>query len=325
MPIKSIIILFAILVLLSFAPSGPEAKPFRPGEKPPEFGAAQQQRLIEKIAQALRDQENKVGYVFLDAASGRCVSFNGATQFPAASVAKLAVMNAAFNLSQQGKLDLEQKVVFRDRDKLGGSGVLQWMRGGQEYTLWNLIRLMIVLSDNTATRLVVENVGVENINNYLLVNGMPKTRITDATMLTEPPAPQVNLTTPNEIARALLDIRDRRGFSEQGANEMLAFMKNQRYRWGIWRGVPRGVEVADKTGNLEGVLNDAGIVYSPYGDYILSIFTWGFKDSREARLLINDLARITYEEYTGEKITVPVRKSVRKAKSEKLKPILALQ
>jgi beta-lactamase class A len=261
--------------------------------------------------------EGKVGIVFIDLKGTREVRVKGDDLFPAASVAKVPVMAAAYHLFDSGKLDLGQKILFIEGDKLGGSGVLQWMKGGQEYTLWNLIRLMIVLSDNTATKLVVDNVGLPAINDYLNGIGLKNTVIVDPTMLKEPPASDINRTTPLDLARLMVKIQKAEGFYPKSRKEMIAFMRNQRYRWGIWRGVPPGTVVANKTGNLEGVLNDVGIIYTKKGNYVLSIFTWGFKKQRQARLLINEISRVTYEEYTGEK----VERAMKAVKAKKQKVI----
>lgn len=281
------------------------------------FTPARSRALSARVAQIVAENDEKVGYVLIDPKSGLGVQLNGTHEFPAASVAKVAVMAASFNLSYQSKLDLGQRVEYQECDRLGGSGVLQWMKCGTSYTLWNLIRLMIVLSDNSATKMVVDTVGLSQINQYLTGHGLDKTKIADPTMLVEPPSSEVNLTSPYDMAKILLMIRNSQGFSPADSKEMLKFMRNQRYRWGIWRGVPFGVTVADKTGNLEGVLNDVGIVYTKQGDYVLSIFTSGIKKQREARLLINDLSRATYEEFTGEKVQAPkkpIKKIVKKRK-----------
>lgn len=257
---------------------------------------------------------HKVGVSFVNLKTNQRVTVNGSREFPAASVAKLPVLAAAYHRTDEGMLDLEKKVLFRESDKLGGSGVLQWLRGGRTYSLRNLIRMMITLSDNTATRLVVRAVGTPEINAYLKLNGISSTEIVDPTMLKEPPGPRNNLTTPLDMARLVEKIYRSDGFSAASQKEMLGFMRNQKYRWGIWRGVPPGTVIADKTGNLNGILNDVGIVYTKAGNYVLSIFTYGFLKKRDARLLINEISRAAYEEFTGEKVARPAIKKKRAIK-----------
>ncbi len=288
------------------------------------FNQGKQQALSQKISSVISQKTGgRVGYVFLDARTGLGVQVNGTQEFPAASVAMVPILCAIFHAAYSDASVLEKKLRYKESDRVGGSGVLQWMRADTDYTVWNLARLMIVLSDNVATRILVENFGMDAINSYLDDNGLKKTRITDPTMLVEPPSAEVNLTTPYEMAKLMVMLIKGDGFSPVDRKDMLSFLKHQRYRWGIWRGVPPGTIVADKTGNLEGILNDVGVVYTRSGDYILSLFTSGFKKQREARLLINELSRITYEEYTGEKLAaIKAVRHIKPARQiRKIKPI----
>ncbi|MFH1576383.1 MAG: serine hydrolase, partial [Candidatus Margulisiibacteriota bacterium] len=232
--------------------------------------------------------------------TNRELQVNGRWKFPAASVAKVPVMATAYHLAEVGALDLDKKIVFKETDKLPGSGVLRWMPADREYSIRNLIRLMIVLSDNTATKMVVDQLGCKTINNYLNDKlSLRTTRVIDDTMLNEPTSEAANLTSPADMAYLIAMIQRKKGFGPESSEQMLNYMKNQRYRWGLWRGVPRGVKIANKTGNLDGVLNDVGVIYSPAGTYILSIFTYGIEKNKKARELINQISSIVYQTYTN--------------------------
>ena len=267
--------------------------------------------LQQKLERLAATTEGQVSIAFLDLKSSQEVSVNGDQPLPAASVAKVPVMCAAFHLADSGKLDLQRRLKFRESDKLEGAGVLRWMKAGQEYTLWNLVRLMITLSDNSATRLVVNTVGLPAIESYIKSSGLKQTRVIDPTMLVEPPALNNNLTSASDMARQLVLIHNCRGFSKTSAKQMIAWLNYQRYRWGIWRGVPPGTYVANKTGHLDGVLNDVGLVYTKKGTYALAVLTAGFKNNSHARQLINDISRTVYEEYTGERVARPEAKGQR--------------
>ena len=168
--------------------------------------------LAARLTALCASYETRVGVAFIDLRSGKEFSLNGAQPFMAASVAKVPVMAAAFHLSDLGRLDLQQKLVFREEDKLGGSGILQWMRGGTAYTRWNLARMMIVLSDNTATRLLVDDLGLPAVNGYINTIGLRQTAIVDPTMLNEPPATALNKTSPLDMAHLLAMIARSPGF-----------------------------------------------------------------------------------------------------------------
>lgn len=253
--------------------------------------------LDQKLQKLISPYGKKAGIYFIDLESGIEFGINGRNKFPAASVAKVPVMATAFHLAESGLLNFNKKIVFREKDKLPGSGVLRWMRANRQYSLSNLVRLMIVLSDNTATRLVIDQIGLMEINNYMEKVGLKNTIIVDNTMLREAPEGPINLTTPEDMARLWTMIKKSHGFNSTSSQQMLAYMRKQRYRWGIWKGVPKGIEVANKTGNLDGILNDAGLVYAPSGNYVLSIFTQGFSKKRNARKLINKISEIVYQLY----------------------------
>jgi len=261
--------------------------------------------LSQRFAALTRNHGQKVGVAFIDLKTGRELTVNGTAEFPTASVGKVPVMAAAYALADKSQLNLDTKVRYLAEDRLGGSGLLQWTKCGRYYSLRRLISLMITHSDNTATKMIVDNLGLAAINDYLRSQGLNDIVIADPTMLREPPLPGRNLTTPLAMAHLVTRIEQRRGFSETSTAEMLKFMRNQKYRWGLWQGVPPGTTIADKTGNLTGILNDVGIVYTKAGNYVLAIFTQGFSQKNNARRLINQLSQAAYEEYTGEKVVFP--------------------
>lgn len=237
-----------------------------------------------------------IGISFRDVASGYKVSINGNKTFPAASIIKLPVMAYLFYLSDKKLVGLNQKIRFSNADKLPGAGVLQWLRP-TSYTLWNLCRLMISISDNTATRLLVNRLGKRKITLYARKIGLKNTYVLDQTALVEPPKRNVNLTTPNDICYLLYKIESRKGFSKSSRKDMLSFMLNQKYRFGIPFVLPKKFACANKTGNLSNILHDAAIVYSPRGKYVLCVFTKGFKRDHNARKVINKVSEIVAKYY----------------------------
>lgn len=278
------------------------------------------QLLDQEFRKIVSPVADKVGIYFIDLESGRELSINGERKSPGASIVKVPIMAAAFHLAESGSLEMSKIIKLRKEDKLGGSGVLQWMKPGKEYTIRNLIRMMIVLSDNTATRLIVRQMSLAAINDYMLSLGLIGTRIVDATMLNEPPKEALNLTTAADMAHLIALIKRPGTFTAEAREEMLSHMQNQRYRWGIWRGVPKGILVADKTGNVQGVLNDAGIVYSPAGNYIISILTSGFMYKKDARRIINKISDATYQIYvTGKYLPNPELEAKKTTAKKKVK------
>ncbi|MBN2058032.1 MAG: serine hydrolase [Candidatus Saganbacteria bacterium] len=271
------------------------------GESLAQFSATKLIKLDKELHQLISAYPNQVGICFIDLESGRELQINGRWKFPAASIAKLPVMATVYHLSEINALDLDETIELQDEDKVGGSGLLRWIRTKRQYRLRDLARLMIVSSDNTASHMLVKRVGLENINAYMN-NGLSlcSISITDPTMLLEPTSEAANTASPADTAYLLARIQDGPTFSSEARAEMLGYLKQQRYRWGLRRGLPAGTMVADKTGNHNKVMNNAGIIYSPAGDYILSVFTFGLEDKNAAQDLIRDISQLVYKIFTGE-------------------------
>lgn len=263
--------------------------------------------MNQRLNQFVKPYGEKIGLCFIDLETGAELQINGMEYFPTASVAKVPIMATVFHLAESGQLNLNKKIMFKEKDKLPGSGVLRWMKANREYSVKNLTRLMIVLSDNTATKLVADYLGKEKVNAYMRKLGITNTKLVDNSMLVEAPSNPRNLTTPYDMARLCAMLDDRKYFQVQSSEQMLDYMKRQKYRWGIWKGVPKGTKIANKTGNLTKVLNDVGVVYSPKGNYIISVFTHGFSTKKEARKIINEVSKIVYDSYTGSGAAVKIR------------------
>jgi len=240
--------------------------------------------------------KHKIGISFIDIKSRKRISVNGNSVFPAASIIKIPIMAHLFYLYDKGLVQLDNKIFVKDSDKQCGAGVLQYLKPNN-YSLYSLCKYMISISDNTATYVLSKFLGKSNINSYLKKIGLKNTLLLDETALIEKPNPNFNRTTPNEIANLLLKIQTGKGFSKYSRKQMLGFMKNQKYVFGIPKVLPRNFFCANKTGNLTNVLHDCAVVYSPRGDYVLCVFTEGFKKDREARFVINKVSKITASFY----------------------------
>ncbi|MCX5749042.1 MAG: class A beta-lactamase-related serine hydrolase [Candidatus Saganbacteria bacterium] len=230
-----------------------------------------------------------IGVSFIDVNTKRAVSVNGSRPFPAASIIKLPVMACLFSMSDRKQINLGEHIYFSDEDKLPGAGILRWLQPNR-YTLWNYCRMMISLSDNTATRIIIGRIGRKAVNRYCRKTGLYKTYLLNANPLTEPPDRTVNITTPNDIAKLLLRIQKGAGFTSSSRKDMLSFMFSQKYRFGIPFVLPKGFKCANKTGNISNVLHDCAVVYAPRGKYVLCVFTKGFRHDRSARVVINKVS-----------------------------------
>jgi len=196
-----------------------------------------------------------------------------------ASTIKLPILCALFDLAAQGPLRWEEKLTLREEDKVSGSGVLQELSAGLALTLRDLSRLMMVVSDNTATNLILGRVSSDTVNAYLERIGMRVTRslrqirgdakqlkpaqgYSKAGLIEENQRFGIGVSTPREMVWLLEQLTLGRIVSAEASKEILAIMKREQFKDGIGRRL--GDDVASKGGALDALRSDVGIVYAPH-------------------------------------------------------------
>ena len=213
----------------------------------------------------------------------------------AASLMKLPVMMAAFELAGRGELDLAQPVLVRDvfRSIVGGEPFTVpieptsplYPRKGQRMPLLDLIGAMITRSDNTATNLVIELTGAARVHDLVRRLGTRNTKIlrgVEDNAAYE--AGMSNETSAADMLTLLAACRESPLFTAAGREEMMAILRRQEHRSMIAQGIPAGsgAIVANKTGSISWVEHDAGIVDLPGGrSYGIDIMTHDFADKRD--------------------------------------------
>ncbi|MGQ9539561.1 MAG: serine hydrolase [Armatimonadota bacterium] len=224
--------------------------------------------------------------------------------FRSASIIKVPLLSALFWLSEQGKLDWQEILTLRDVDRTPGSGILRELHNGLELSLHDLAVLMIVLSDNTATNMLIDRAGVESVQEFLHRLGFHHTTL-QRKMYDFAAAEQgrENLCCAAEIANLLKwmaqgEIRATDGtplVSRDGCEQMLHIMREQFYRDQIPYLLPSEVKVANKTGEISGHHHDSAVVWTPSGTYSLVVLTRGFEHRRTAAQFIAELSLMVYE------------------------------
>jgi beta-lactamase class A len=293
---------------------------------------------IEKIAE---DLEGTMGVAVKNLGTGEEVTLNGDELFQLASVFKVPVIVTLYREVDAGNIRLDDKVEMTHYSKVPGSGVLRELTPGLELTIRDYRALMMLISDNTATDTVVEAVGKDNVNKTMLELGLKDTKISTCREILfgylglddvdpekwtidlwddkikkireeayqfpkETKLKNINLTTPRDMMRLLEKIHGGKAASRCSCDEILALMK--RCQTGgnrIWRYLPRDrVDVAHKTGTVNGVVNDAGIVFPKDGDpYIICVFTKDIEAESGGYVSIGEeaiakVSKIAYDRYS---------------------------
>ena len=270
---------------------------------------AQASNLQKKLDKMAASYHGKVALYAKNLTTGESVSIDPNTPVQTASVIKLPLMLEAFEQVQAGKLSLRDGLILTKDNQVEGSGVLQFLDPGLQLTLKDTITLMMILSDNTATNMVIDKVGLQPTNAMLARRGLENTYFYKKVFkpTTEPmPADQkkfgLGKTTAEEMAKVLESIYDCDMGDRPLCLQMITIMRNQQYQGMIPRYLQRKVPteslsaIADKVGELDAVRNDVALVYTVRGPVIISIFTYDNADTswtfdNQAEIFIGRLAQ----------------------------------
>lgn len=242
----------------------------------------------------IREAGGRWGIVVEDLEHRGSISLNADLPFTAASVIKVPIMMAAFHKAREGAIRLDDSIVLRREDKVGGSGVLKELHSGLVLTLLDAINLMIVVSDNTATNLVIDAIGKDTINEYMISKGCTGSRLENYLMKPKPGGPY-NTVTAKDIALLLKGIWERTIENPGDCDAMLDIMRRQQYNEKLPRYLPREAVCAHKTGEVSGVTHDVGIVTSPSASFLIVCLSQNLNDTRKGMDVIGKVARWAYD------------------------------
>ena len=293
--------------------------------------------LVERIREAAEAFDGVLGVSVRHLGTGEEASVNGDELFPTASVFKVPVLVELYRQVDSGRMDLDEKVLLLEKDMVPGSGILKELSEGLVLSVGDLINLMMILSDNTATDIITEKVGLENVKAMLGGLGFEKTKIVadcrnilfDLVGLNDVPDEEKTMelyreaasaslgrgswslgvegndvTTPGEMTRLLGMIAGGEAASRGSCDAILEIMgRCQTGGYRLPKYLPSGaVKIAHKTGSLPGIRNDCGVVtLKESGEsYVISCFTKDTGDVYGAEEAIARASKNVYD-YFSEK------------------------
>jgi beta-lactamase class A len=245
--------------------------------------------LQARLAPLARAHKGRVAIAVKNLETGASYYLNADEVMPTASLIKVAVMIEAYQQADEGKLKLSDTITLRDADKVPGSGILrEHFSAGATFSLRDAVRLMMAFSDNTATNLVLDRVGLASVNRRMADWGFPHTRIHHKsyhgeTTSIDPEGTRrygLGATTACEMARLMEELQT--GVRNRPAIEqvLLGHLRRNRDRDKFPRLLPPGTLLMHKDGSLEQVRTDAGIMYTPGGVVVLCVLTADNEDRR---------------------------------------------
>jgi beta-lactamase class A len=245
--------------------------------------------LDSRIAPLAKAHKGKVAIAVRHLLTGETYSLNGDQVMPTASLIKFPVMLEVYLQVAEGKVKLSDMVTLHDKDKVPGSGILTThFSDGATFPLRDAVRLMIAYSDNSATNLVLDKIGIDSTNKRMAAWGCPETRINAKVFLGSKTSvnPErtkkygLGSTTANDMVKLLEKVYKNEVVDAKACKEMLDHMKQCQFKDGLPRFLPKGTVVANKTGAVNDSRTDAGILYLKSGPVAVCVLTTDNADRR---------------------------------------------
>jgi len=253
------------------------------------------QKLDTFVQNENRNLDGVLGIAILDLTNQHTLLLNADEVFPTASTIKIAILAELYRQAQQGKLKLTDTYTLQQSDLVGGSGISSALTPGvTKLTLRDVAALMISVSDNGMTNVLIDRVGLENVNALLDSLNLTHTRLRRKMMDIKAAAEgRENVATPRELAQLLEALYRGKVLNKQFTDDFFNLLSTPKSSY-IPRELPEDLKIANKPGELEGVRNDCGLVFNASRLYIICAMTTYVHHERAAG---DAIARISGETY----------------------------
>lgn len=277
-------------------PATPELKAALPDARQLEWD-----RMTAELDKQASRYPGRVAIYLKDLRTGRTWARHPDDLFPAASLIKVPVLIAAFYKIRDGQLMLDERLQITRRNRVGGSGSLKWRPDGTRLTVRELLVYMINESDNTATQMLLDRIGMGYVQQQFPRMGLLYTGIYQEGMsIKGGRVAHENYTTAREMSMLMEKIYRGEAVDKPSSELMLDIMKKPKaVASRMAKGMPAGWELAHKTGLLRQACHDSGVFLTPNGDYVMTVLTGQNRSYSQAKNLITKLAHVTFANYAG--------------------------
>ena len=248
-----------------------------------------------KIEKIISQVEGNVCINFYDLNKNNGFSVNGDKKLLSASMIKLLILAELMKKISENKFSLSDTVMMANFMKIGGDGVLKELNTGHHFTLKELATLMIIVSDNQATNILIDFLGMENINQLGKELDLKETFLGRKMMDAEARKKGYdNYTCADDISLLLKLIYQEKLINKEASQLMLDILLRQQQGERLQRYLPSDIKIAHKCGDLDNLENDGGIIWLGDRAYILVVLTNGMPNL-QCKQIIGKISKFVYD------------------------------
>ncbi len=257
--------------------------------------AGKQKVLWQKLEGQIQDVDQHLdgvlGVAIEDLSSGDHFLLHEDEMFAQASSIKITVLANLYLQAQQGKLKLADLYTVQSSDLVADSDIMGGLTPGvTRLTLRDLATMMVAVSDNSATNVLIDRVGMANVNAMLDSLGLTHTRLRRKMMdLQAAKEGRENISTPREMMTLLDAIYHGKVLNKESTADFFAMLSTNKDSW-IPRELPADLKVANKPGALEAVRNDSGVVFVEGRPYVICVMTSFLRNERDGEEAISKVS-----------------------------------
>jgi len=249
------------------------------------------QKLESSIDVVNRGLDGVMGVAILDLSDGHKYLLHENAVFAQASSIKIAVLAELYRQAQQGKLKLTDIYTVNAADLVQDSDIMNGLTPGvTKITLRDLATMMVAVSDNAATNVLIDHLGMDNVNVFLDSLGLTHTRLRRNMMDVKAASEgRENISTPAEMMSLLEALYRGKVLNKEMTDDFFKVLSTHKDSW-IPHDLPDDVKSANKPGALEGVRNDSGVIFVEKRPYILCVMTSYLRRERDGEEAISKVS-----------------------------------